>query len=37
MLGQLDVVKALIQAQPGAQRIPGPHSISLLAHAKGRW
>jgi len=34
MLGQLDVVKAFIAAQPGAQRIPGPHSISLLAHAR---
>jgi hypothetical protein len=34
MLGQLDTVKAFIAAQPGAQRIPGPHSISLLAHAK---
>jgi hypothetical protein len=34
MLGQLDGVKALIAANPGAQRIPGPHSISLLAHAK---
>ena len=34
MLGQLDVVKSMIAAQPGAQRIPGPHSISLLAHAK---
>jgi hypothetical protein len=34
MLGQLDVVKAFLTAQPGAQRIPGPHSISLLAHAK---
>jgi len=33
MLGQLSVVKAFIEAQPGAQRIPGPHSISLLAHA----
>jgi len=33
MLGQLDVVKALVAAQPGAQRIQGPHSISLLAHA----
>jgi hypothetical protein len=27
------VVKACIDAQPGVQRIPGPHSISLLAHA----
>ena len=34
MLGHLEVVQALIQAQPGVQRIPGPHSISLLAHAK---
>ena len=34
MLGQLDVVKAFVAAQPGCQRIPGPHSISLLAHAK---
>ena len=34
MLGQLDVVKSFIAAQPGAQRIRGPHSISLLAHAK---
>jgi hypothetical protein len=33
MLGQLSVVKAFIEAQPGVQRIPGPHSISLLAHA----
>jgi hypothetical protein len=34
MLGQLDVVKAFLGAQPGAQRIRGPHSISLLAHAR---
>jgi hypothetical protein len=34
MLGQLEVVKAFIAAQPGVQRIRGPHSISLLAHAK---
>ena len=34
MLGQLDVIKALIAAQPGIQRIRGPHSISLLAHAR---
>jgi hypothetical protein len=33
MLGQLEVVKAFVSAQPGAQRIRGPHSISLLAHA----
>jgi hypothetical protein len=34
MLGQLEVIKAFVQAQPGVQRIAGPHSISLLAHAK---
>lgn len=34
MLGQLDVVKALVAAQPGAQSIRGPHGISLLAHAR---
>jgi hypothetical protein len=34
MLGQLDVVKAFVAASPGIQRIPGPHSISLLAHAR---
>src|SRR5437762_9154379 len=34
MLGQLEVVKAFVAAQPGVQRIAGPHSISLLAHAK---
>ena len=34
MLGQLEVVKAFVAAQPGCQRIEGPHSISLLAHAK---
>ena len=34
MLGQLEVVKAFVAAQPGAQRIRGPHSITLLAHAR---
>ena len=34
MLGQLDVVKAFIEASPGVQRIPGPHGITLLAHAR---
>ena len=33
MLGQLEVVKAFVAAQPGIQRIRGPHGISLLAHA----
>jgi hypothetical protein len=34
MLGDLDVVKAAIEAQPGIQGIPGPHGISMLAHAE---
>jgi hypothetical protein len=34
MLGQLDVVKAFVQATPGVQRTRGPHGITLLAHAK---
>src|SRR3954468_18377489 len=34
MLGQLDVVKAMMAATPGLQRIRGPHGISLMVHAK---
>lgn len=34
MLGQIDVVKAFLTAEPGAQRIRGPHGIGLLAHAR---
>ena len=34
MLGQLDVVKGLVEAQPGLQRTRGPHGIPLLAHAR---
>ncbi len=34
MLGQLDVVRAQVTASPGVQRIPGPHGITLLAHAR---
>jgi len=34
MLGQLEIVKAFVAAQPGVQRIRGPHSIPLLAHAR---
>ena len=34
MLGQLEVVKALVAAETGVERIRGPHSISLLAHAR---
>ena len=34
MLGQLEVVKTFVTAQPGVQAVRGPHSISLLAHAR---
>lgn len=34
MMGQLDVVRAMVEAAPGVQRIPGPHGITLLAHAR---
>jgi hypothetical protein len=34
MLGQLDVVKAFVAATPGLQKIRGPHSLSLMVHAK---
>jgi len=33
MLGQLDVVKRLVKANPNVARSVGPHGISLLAHA----
>ena len=33
MLGQLDVVKAFVSAQPGVQKTWGPHGITLLSHA----
>lgn len=34
MLGQLDVVRAFVAASPGVQATPGPHGITLLAHAR---
>jgi hypothetical protein len=34
MLGQLDVVRALVTARPGVQGVLGPHGITLLAHAR---
>jgi hypothetical protein len=34
MMGHLDAVKAAVAAQPGIQRIHGPHGITLLSHAK---
>lgn len=34
MLGQLDIVKATVDATPGVQRMKGPHGITLAAHAR---
>lgn len=34
MLGWLDVVKGMLAASPGIQRTLGPHSLTLLHHAK---
>lgn len=34
MLGQTQTVKTMIAAAPGIQRSPGPHGITLLAHAR---
>lgn len=34
MLGQLDLVRAIVGGAPGAQRAPGPHGLTLLQHAK---
>jgi hypothetical protein len=33
MLGQLDVVKAFVDASPGIESTPGPHGITLMRHA----
>ena len=34
MFGQVDVVRAICTANPGVQRIPGPHGITLMRHAR---
>ncbi|MCX6590722.1 MAG: ankyrin repeat domain-containing protein [Acidobacteria bacterium] len=34
MLGKLEFVKAAIAAFPNAAQIPGPHKITLIAHAR---
>jgi len=34
MLGKVDAVRACVAAMPGIQRIPGPHGITLLQHAR---
>ena len=34
MLGYVDVVRAVLAADPAARDAKGPHGISLLAHAE---
>ncbi len=34
MLGQLDAVRATIEMNLGIERLPGPHGISLMSHAR---
>ncbi|MGH9346379.1 MAG: ankyrin repeat domain-containing protein [Vicinamibacterales bacterium] len=34
MLGELDIVKAMLAAYPGLLHSKGPHGIPLMAHAK---
>ena len=34
MLGQVDAVRAVCEANPGVQKIRGPHGITLLDHAR---
>ncbi|GHO88408.1 ankyrin repeat domain-containing protein [Dictyobacter formicarum] len=34
MLGQVEIVQAILQAFPHARHLRGPHGISLLDHAK---
>ena len=34
MLGKLEIVRATLEAFPGALHVPGPHGIPLIAHAR---
>jgi hypothetical protein len=34
MLGELAIVRAALEARPSLARVPGPHRIPLVAHAK---
>ena len=34
MLGELAIVRATLEARPALARVPGPHRIPLVAHAK---
>lgn len=34
MLGSVEAVRATVEGSPGVEAIPGPHGITLLAHAR---
>jgi hypothetical protein len=34
MLGRLEAVRAMVEAQPGLQRTKGPHGLTLMHHAR---
>jgi hypothetical protein len=34
MLGEVEVVRAMLEVQPGLREARGPHGISLVAHAE---
>ncbi len=34
MLGHVDAVRAMLQAQPGLERVRGPHGLTLAHHAR---
>jgi hypothetical protein len=34
MLGEVDLVRAMLETQPGLRDARGPHGISLQAHAE---
>ena len=33
MMGQLSIVKPLVESSPGLQRMRGPHGLTMVAHA----
>ena len=34
VLGKIDIIKAAVAAFPGIHKVPGPHGIPLIVHAK---
>lgn len=36
MMGQVEVLRAILSANPGIERLHGPHDITLLQHARNR-